>query len=119
MAEFQEVIKQYKRMCDNNDCCDCPFFDTTELSYYKFNNFCNILVLAHPEVYESLIMQWASKNPEPVYPTWKEWLLAAGYAKEIDDSFGCKMTNFAWNTPMPSDIAQKLGVEPKEEPCSE
>lgn len=107
MAELQEVIKQYKRMCKNTDCCDCPFFDTRELSYYKTNNPCDSLVLARPEVCEPIIMEWAAEHPEPVFPTWYEYL--SDYYRA---AFG-DMAVIA-RQPIPADIAQKLGIEPKE-----
>jgi hypothetical protein len=48
---------------------------------------------------ETIITTWVAEHTEPVYPSWWEWLAAGGL--DPDD-------------PIPADIAQKLGIEPKE-----
>ena len=53
---------------------------------------------------EKSVMEWANEFPEPVYPTWYEFLTSR-YHK-------------AWEAigrdSSPADIAEKLGIEPKE-----
>ena len=68
---------------------------------------------------ERIIMAWAAKNPEPVYPTWAEYLNSIGVTLS-DRPFpapsipvyvyqaGAKMFE-----PIPPNIAEKLGIEPK------
>jgi len=59
---------------------------------------------AVPEIQEAVIKKWAAEHPESVYPTWGEWL------QRMYNSM-----NYAgiFITPIPADIAQKLGVPPK------
>lgn len=54
---------------------------------------------------EELVMSWAAENPEPVYPSWGTWLAA---------KFGYDLCEIMYE-PIPADIAQKLGIEPKED----
>lgn len=94
MASFQEVMKQWRRMCEMSQCIKCPL-----------SEICTTDPLSRTDVeiakIEEAVSQWAEEHPEPVYPTWYEWLCSIG----------------AWNKasdPIPADIAQKLGIEPKE-----
>ena len=123
MAEFQEVMKQRKRMCafTGSTCNGCPFKDKDCGFNAAKDNAAN---------YERIVMQWAEENPEPVYPTWLEWLHSQTLANFDSSSEACKLsdryresskdvpgiwvlTAFA-RSPIPADIAQKLGLEPKE-----
>ena len=57
------------------------------------------------------IVKWAKENPEPVYPTWKEYfamLYGSGLFGEPLAAIGklCEES-------IPADIARKLGIEPK------
>jgi hypothetical protein len=58
MAEFQEVMKQAKRMCDAN-CEKCPLRDVV-------GNTCPVAVIGDDEVaeIERAVMDWAAKNSE-------------------------------------------------------
>lgn len=84
-------------------------------------------------IIEKRIQSWAAENPEPVYPTWGEWLEQQGicfssithrnyvdgvsipkvfeYQIEGKTAFMC---GDKVNEPIPADMAQKLGIEPKE-----
>ena len=68
---------------------------------------------------EKVVTAWAAEHPEPVYPSWGEWFVEHG---DLVDGWQ-NATNAAWmaNTalsifmkPIPADIAQKLGLQPKE-----
>lgn len=61
MAEYQEVIKQYKRMCEiYKDTCDgCPLEKPRGL------NTCWRWCFEEPEKAEELVMNWA-KEHQPV-----------------------------------------------------
>lgn len=136
MADFSVVMRNMARMCkaywpDGDDECmqDCPLYSTWCLNmdndYPQFNRS----QLEMGQV-EAAVIEWAAENPEPVYPTWYEWLHSLSIAK-FDTSheawaLGEKyretskdvpgvwvLTNFA-KAPIPADIAQKLGIEPKE-----
>ena len=113
MAEFQEVMRQWKRMCDaytTDDavsCCKgCPMSGRGCGSIYESGN-------ADPDVIERETMSWAAEHPEPVYPTWGEWLVKMGVAEIGSGMLGIQPA--IAEQPIPDDIAQKLGLEPKEE----
>ena len=106
MTEFAVAIKQFKRMCRyyddyDGDRSECPL-------YYKWHgcdiSHCRRLAFYDKE-FQNVVMSWAEDHPEPVYPTWYEWLTSVYPA--------------AWaliaDKPIPADIAQKLGIEPKED----
>ena len=65
-------------------------------------------------------MQWAAEHPEPVYPTWGEWFVERGDLTEnwqelkVENKYGGKCVIGMFYQPIPTDIAQKLGIEPKE-----
>ena len=110
MAEFAEVIRQWKRMCEAQFECDrCPVDRI---------GCCRNVTSLSKDV-EKTVMSWASEHPEPVYPTWGEWL----EKQEVAGIDGCfetengnlpiyRMTTKIWQ-PIPADMAQKLGIEPK------
>lgn len=108
MAEFQEVAKEYIRMCESFECCKwCPLNSGTSDIYVCRNN-----IIKNPVKYEYAIMQWAAEHPEPVYPTWWEYLRAYSVTGENipDSAVIYKLKN--WE--IPADIAQKLEITPKE-----
>lgn len=105
MSEFAEVMRNWRRMCDTYTtedaarCCQgCPMDGRGCGAIYENDN-------ADPEVIVREVQRWAANHPEPVYPTWGEWL------QKLYNN-----TNYAgiFITPIPADIAQKLGIEPKE-----
>lgn len=116
---FQEVMRQYDRMCNSyTDCCDCPFDNDTMT--------CSTFMSTEPEEFEAIIMEWAEEHPQPRYPTWFEWLGHIGIAGSIkeEDSYGYSnegklyfnkpaFTPKAFE-PIPDDIAKKLDINPKE-----
>jgi len=123
MADFQEVCKHLKRMCERygDNCIKCPLED---------KDFCSLSAGDRTaETYkkaEEIVMSWAAEHPEPVYPTWGEWLISIGAARKIPTDIPFELhdgriVDSPWetvvdiNTPIPADIAQKLGIEPKEE----
>ena len=107
MAEWMEVMSQFDRMCRHyqrkRECpMGCPM-NGVNISQ------CRKVAFEQPEVTEKTVMDWAAEHPEPVYPTWFEYL----YAINNPDYFD--LTEFyTWmrHTPIPADIAQKLGIEP-------
>jgi hypothetical protein len=71
------------------------------------------------------VMLWASEHPEPVYPTWIEWLKKFGIIS-FEPDFHSLLSAYPTRTnsvkvyineeggkPIPADIAQKLGLQPK------
>jgi len=99
MAEYKDVIQQFKRMCRyyNGSMDGCPL--------YCKGHGCNIshcrMLAFEDKKFATVVMKWAKENP--VYPSWGEWL------QKLYNN-----TNYAgiFITPIPADIAQKLGIEP-------
>ena len=127
MAEFQEVMKQAKRMCRQiADCNECPL-DLPEGCKMQPYSLPDKWDVEEFEKAADIVMDWAEKYPEPRYPTWNEWYKAtfpnsnyhtspcpsmfykicetSNYHAEVE-CYECK------NTPIPADIAEKLGVKP-------
>ena len=110
MAEFVDVIHHTKRICKSvNGHCEkcllgafsCPNnarFDSTDEQ--KFIDFANA------------VMAWAAEHPEPVYPTFREWLISIGVIGQM--STHSVIADKLAMTPIPADIAEKLRIEPKE-----
>ena len=123
MAEFTEVMRQARRMCEafrDGHCSKCPIGNADVLE-------CGITVTSEMdcEEVERRVMQWAAEHPEPVYPTWSEWqnsLFIDGLKRIMPCEFGnsnrfkCKEKTCyqCINEPIPADIAEKLGIKPKE-----
>lgn len=122
--EFSEVMKQARRMCAaytaGVDCDICPiWYDGCMLSPCRKSK-----LDAH--WLEKNVMAWAKANPEPVYPSWKEWHQAT-FSKSIFGScpneFGCPCPTTpdiadrndcarCVKQPIPAEIAEKLGIKP-------
>lgn len=122
MAEFKDVAKELERMCNT-------YHAARKCNTDKCPIYCEDLCYAPAMVHvhgddacklEKVVMSWAAEHPEPKYPTFAEWLNSIGVI--IGDvplplpnipvyvyQAGAKMFE-----PIPSDIAEKLGIEPKE-----
>lgn len=105
MAEFQAVLRQWCRMCEQNLCESCPGGPKEgidSICLLMRSNGCQPRTEAEVE---GIIMQWAAEHPEPVYPTWAEYLYHRyhnlSYARILGET-------------IPADIASKLGIQPKE-----
>ena len=113
MADFVQTMKDWRRMCkaigrDSCDGCklhaagnDCVAVYEGEMDYAQA---------------EKVITEWAAEHPEPVYPTWWEYMCMIGV---IPDSLGDKTLGDVtvyrlMSIKIPADIAEKLGIEPKE-----
>ena len=122
MADFVQTMKDWRRMCnayttDDESCCEgCRVVDLRE-------HGCGAIFEMDDSTdwqrYADAIAAWAAENPEPIYPTWKEWLEEQRVVVHFD-SVNEKGKKVKWeltnksNCPIPADIAQKLGIEPKE-----
>ena len=118
MAEFIEAMEQAKRMCEafsDGHCSECPIGNAKVLE-------CGM----DCEDVERRVMQWAKERPAPVYPTWDEWQNSVFPDAEIDitpcafgsrDRLNCfleKRCSTCKEQQIPADIAEKLGIKPKE-----
>lgn len=122
MAEFQEVMKQYMRMCKAHDggrCRECPASGIM--------GTCLLMAKGHTVAeLEGTIMRWTSENPEPVYPTWIQWhekmfpdahdlpdpCCYISRERLKCDDYQCEKCR---KQRIPADIAEKLGVKPGKE----
>ena len=109
MAEFNEVIHHFKRMCKyyqhNNKCWqECPM-DGINISQ------CREIMFNEPKLIEkTIILPWVKDHPELVYPTWVEYFRKIGIIPN-----GQKLFHDFLMKPIPDEIAQKLGIEPMED----
>lgn len=112
MAEFQEVMKQLNRLCSHyqrshyQNCIGCPIFDDCG----SIGTHCSDP--KHSYKIEKTVMSWSVENPEPVYPTWAEWLQSQRILDDYHGGNAC--LNISALRSIPADIAEKLGIEPKE-----
>ena len=111
MAEFQEVMRQWRRFCEShNHCGECEFDEKSicGVSHSTRVPFADI---------ELRIMAWAAENPEPVYPTWADYITMKMLEDIMNRNDTTPQTLGTWmgKTNIPADIAEKLGIEPKEE----
>jgi hypothetical protein len=112
VADFVQIMKDWRRMCQfmdkeygNSSCDKCPLGGCSAV--YEMcgkENFSNM---------EHGITEWAAEHPEPVYPTWAEWLMSIGVISGLFQN-GAIDARGNFRQPIPADIAQKLGIEPKE-----
>lgn len=123
MAQFTEVMRQVRRMCESfsdGHCSECPIGNANSLE-------CGITVTSGMdcEEVERRVMQWAAKHPEAAYPTWSEWQNRMFPDADVDicpcefgskDRLKCneKTCYQCIAEPIPADIAEKLGIKPKE-----
>lgn len=124
MAEFQEVMRQWKRRCEH---CDAKEDARCYVHGYTCEAFNKMKDCTNFKFVEEDIMKWAEEHPEPVYPTWREWLIKLGIVSfDVDfrallDTRPTTLANTVkayineeGSKPIPADIAEKLGLQPKE-----
>ena len=122
MAEFTEVMRQVKRMCDatvSARCHECTLWrpETESCSLYGDDDGVDYADM------ERRVMAWAAEHPAPRYPTWTEWqqkmfpdasevMVPCSFASV--DKFGCDgfLCKECREQPIPADIAAKLGIRP-------
>ena len=118
MADFVQTMKDWRRMCN---ACQTEKDKLGVCGSYPAGNYAACAMksmdkeadLACDNLYferlEKTITAFAAKHPEPVYPTWYRWLIMMGVVGSVEDLFS------DLQHPIPADIAQELGIEPKEE----
>lgn len=118
MAEFQEVMRQWVRARKATYGINGEYehLSNRVLNYWTDECIAQL---------EKEVMQWAAEHPEPVYPTWAEWLLTVGGGVEKTFETGGYSGNtwvedyetvvVALDSRIPADTAHMLGVKPKEE----
>ena len=109
VAEYTEVIKQFKRMCKSISPAKC----TRGECPMRCENIgqCRKVAFERPAKFEEQVMTWAAEHPEPMYETWLEFIKRFETGKPKSDP---DFIYWMGTTSIPDDIAQKLGIEPKE-----
>lgn len=99
--DFVQTMKDWRRMCehcDRNEKIGCVVNGSVCAGFCKMKDEIDL------EAVETKVAAWAAENPEPVYPSWYEYLTGMYHAT----------WNMIKDKPIPADIAQKIGIEPKE-----
>lgn len=127
MAEFSEVMKQAKRMCNayGFECGPCELhkkYGLCPLCAQVDDHIPADWKLDKMEDVERIVMLWAAEHPEQRYPTWKEWQDATFPDADVlcprmfvsKTRVVCnrtKMCGECAEDPIPADIAEKLGIK--------
>lgn len=129
MAEFVEVMRTARRMCNEMDECEvCPLYDGfSECCLLSDGSLCHMD--SDFARYEADIMKWGAENPEVRYPTWREWqqenfpdangpMCPCAFMRMVDahcvDYNGRNSCMDCAKQQIPANVAKKLGIKPKE-----
>lgn len=118
MSEFITVMRQARRMCaeysgksQEEDCSQsCPLYSGWCMGMEE--GVCFIPKVEEMEKIEALVTAWAEEHPEPVYPTFYQWVetqMGGDRAKIVDDHDFVKWMDA---THISAELAEKLGVKP-------
>lgn len=108
MADFQKVMKEWVR---SRKAINENILSSFPLEMFTDDNIANI---------EKEVMSWAAEHPEPVYPTWAEWLNSIGVIISDRPFPALNIPVYVYQAstkmlePIPANIAEKLGIIPKE-----
>lgn len=117
MSDFIQTMKDWRRMCKHysdesmkNGQPSCE--DMCPLGH---NTACGIIedaLNSDIEVAAKEVAKWVAEHPESEYPTWYEWLSTTPFIEKVRCGSGTYKV-YNWKKPIPADIAEKLGIEPK------
>ena len=112
MAEYGNVIKEFKRMCwfygrdkTQKSCPMCTSYPNCNIGQ------CRKIAFERPVEFMTCVMQWAAEHQNPVYPTWGEYLCNIGLIHDCRS--GEEVVDRLFDNSITADIAQKLGIEPQ------
>lgn len=112
MSDFVQTMNDWRRMCescDRNEKTGCVVNGSVCAGFRKMIDEIDL------EVVEAKVTAWAAEHQEPVYPTWVEYLVGIGIIPhEIRLETADALMDTHLLKPISADIAQKLGIEPKE-----
>ena len=119
MAEFVEIMKQARRLCEATSCTECPIALENGVCFINLNDKGDYAKT------ERLITAWAAAHPEPTYPSWFEfqeeafpthtrWICPMMFGVECPSksATSVQMCTECRNNPIPVEIAEKLGIKP-------
>lgn len=127
MSDFVQVMKDWRRLCETIQsenqqtssggwCKGCPVQGVCVIDTEIKDTTDKGLAMIGER-----IQSWAAENPEPVYPSWGEWLhnlhVVGVHATCAPEQNIYYPIVGMFNTPIPADIAEKLGLKPKEGTC--
>lgn len=123
MMNFAQTMHNWQRMCKyfsehyNEDCCRiCPIQNCGAI--WEMEDTTDW------EEIEKIINTWAVEHPEPIYPSWREYLKKMGLTtpKSVyfsdENGAGVKLEDGLTekaDKPIPVVIAAALGLEPRYE----
>ena len=118
MSDFVQTMKDWRRMCKAQDdticgaCSSCPMGDDGKSCTAVYEDEFEAVDFAH---IEQTVMAWAAENPVKQYPTWIEWLHDNGIILDArqHDEIEHWVLGLEAMKPIPADMAEKLGIEPK------
>lgn len=104
MAEYTEVIKQFKRMCKSVTPMKC-IRGECPMGCENIGQ-CRKVAFERPAKFEEQVMAWAAEHPELVYPAWRDWL------RDLYGNPDMIMTDILESRIDP-EIAQRLNIVPR------
>ena len=122
MAEFSEIVKQARRLCEYyEDCRGCPL--SRDKTGGVSNSLCRTITSIDENVafeIERIVTEWAKEHPESMYPSWqKAWQSLFPYAEELcpgklfgEDCPEGMLCTECRERPMSKKVAEKLGIKP-------
>lgn len=125
MAEFAELMKQARRMCGSISCDNCILPRSSDEMCIWEDAPARLTDEVIAEI-EAKTLKWAAENPEFRFPTWREWqrehfrdaaimMRPCVYISYTDAHCrDCEDCGDCVNQPIPAEIAEKLGIKPKE-----
>ena len=120
MTDFVQTMKDWRRMCKHysdegvkrrTSCADmCPLGHNAACGGVMEDALDSDIKDLAEEV-----AKWAAEHPEPVYPTWWEYLCMIGIIPDTlgDKTLGEVTLERLMHINIPQDVAEKLGLEPK------
>ena len=104
--EFKEFCNNFNRMYDECPDEDNPFIDAANSNYVEDWATWS---LNHPIQAEDFVATWTKEHPEPIYPTFGEYLRdMANHSQELVQT----PLSVLLNIPIPESIAEKYKVAP-------
>lgn len=108
---FKEFCKGFNRMFDECPNADNPFVDAANSDYAE--DWLAWAIMQHPDEAEDYVATWVKNNPEPIYPTFGEYLRDMA---NHDVGMSKVPLKELLDMPIPDAVAEKYKVAPLN-PC--
>lgn len=124
MSDFVQTMKDWRRMCATRSKLHDDPCEGCSLEAFGCSPIYEDEADTDYSVVERKVSDWTAEHPEPKYPTWIEWLEEIGVAGRLpspepvfteNQEFYLRKLGFTpkAHIPIPADLAEKLGLEPK------